>query len=146
MDTKRETSDGLVTVTYTRDPRCRITFTIIGEPDAAVSLRSISDVALALALTGVPVGSHLTLAQVASLVIASLRRFGPPVIRALTEWDASVNLRMLDQAASPGQLRDQRELWGGDRRSQACVDAAYRLIGEVRRGAFPSPEGFASTL
>jgi hypothetical protein len=46
MDTKRETSDGLVTVTYTRDPRCRITFTIIGERNAAVSLRSISDVRL----------------------------------------------------------------------------------------------------
>lgn len=112
----------------------QVTFSEADRPGSAVTLHSSGEVAVALALAGQRVPRRPDPGEVAAMVIAGLRRYGRDRIRALAEWDRHVNGLARGGRVHAELLRAQRDLWGGgERRMQACIDAAASLLLHVNQ-------------
>jgi hypothetical protein len=113
----------------------RIEFTRTGRPETAVVMQDFCEVAMALNLSGQPITTGTDPARVADLVMVTVDRVGLDRISELSLIDRAINLLRVAGQAPPAHLARQRALWS-DRRSQACVNATYRLEQAVERGEF----------
>lgn len=102
------------------------------------------EIAVALALSGarLPRGpmSEATAAKVAALVLAGLARAGGQSgLRRRAAQAREANTADLDGRATPAQLATLHALWGGDARSQRCVDVTFWLVNAVEDGVLDLP-------
>jgi hypothetical protein len=95
---------------------------------------SSTELAVALAMSGVPLSRSMSLDEVSSAAAAGLLSFGRRNVRVRGEYVLALNLAMLSGEITPGRHAvSYRELFGSNRRFAVANGLAWRYIDRARK-------------